>query len=113
MDDFCRPGHIYSFYTVAARVAEKRYHSLISHEFEVQLVGNVPASKSVVPQDSEATDSDTILVKGLKDCHTESILKLFFTNEKKCGGGDFTKIIINKDIAYVSFVDPKGSYVRS
>ena len=86
---------------------------MIGHEVEVQLVGSVPASKSLVPQDSEATDSDTILVRGLKDCHTESTLNLYFTNEKKCGGGDVTKIIINKDSAYVSFVDPKGSYVAS
>ena len=81
---------------------------MIGHEVEVQLAGSVPTSKSLIPQ-----DSDTILVKGLKECHTESALKLFFTNKKKHGGGDITKIIINKESAYVSFVDPKGSYVAS
>ena len=77
---------------------------MIGHEVEVQLVGTVPASKSLIPQ-----ATDTILVKGLKECHTESTLKFFFTNRKKCGGGDVTKIIINKESGYVSFADPKGS----
>ena len=84
---------------------------MIDHEVEVQLVDTVPGSKSLslVPQ---ATDTDTILVKGLKECHTESTLKFFFTNKKKCGGGDVTKISINKESAYVSFADPKGRHVR-
>ena len=82
---------------------------MIGHEVEVQLIDTAPASKSLslVPQ---ATDTDTILVKGLKECHTESALKLFFTNKKKCGGGDITKISINKESAYVSFADPKGRF---
>ena len=95
-------------FVVAARVAEKKQHNLIGYKVEVQLVSTVPASKSLVPQ---ATDTDTILVKGLKECHTESALKFFFTNKKKCGGGDVTKISINKESAYVSFADPKGRFV--
>ena len=56
----------------------------------------------------QITASNTILVKGLKDCHTELVLKLFFTNKKKCGGGDVTKILLKKDNAYVTFADSKG-----
>ena len=69
-------------------------------------MSTVPASTSSAPQ---VTTADTILVKGLKDCHTESTLKLFFKNKKKCGGGDVTKIIMKQGSAYVSFTDPKGT----
>ena len=55
------------------------------------------------------TASNTILVKGLKECHTEYALKLFFTNKKKCGGGNITKIFIKKDNGYVTFADSKGN----
>ena len=64
---------------------------------------STPTSKSFVSQ-----STDTILVKGLKDCHTKEALRLFFTNKKKCGGGDVTKIIIREGSAYVTFADPES-----
>ena len=87
---------------VAARVAEKKQHSILGQEVEVELL-LTPTSKSFVSQ-----SSDTILVKGLKDCHTEVALSLFFTNKKKCGGGEVTKIIIREGSAYVTFADPES-----
>ena len=93
---------------VAARVAEKKYHNVLGQEVEVQVVFAAPTTKSVVPQVT-TTDCDTILVKGLTDCHTESALKFFFTNKKKCGGGEVTKIVVKKDNAYITFADPKGT----
>ena len=89
---------------VAARVAERRQHTLLSHEVEVQLVSAPPVTESLAPQ---VTTTDTILVKGLKGCHNESALRLFFTNKKKCGGGDVTKVDVKKEIAYVTFADEK------
>ena len=95
---------ILMFFIVAARVAEKGELIAYGHKLEVHLVDTAPATE---PQVSAVTD--TILVKGLMECHTESALKLFFTNKKKCGGGDVTKIIIKEESAYISFADPKGS----
>ena len=88
---------------MAARVAEKREHIINGHKIEVHLVDAIPATEPQV-----TTTTDTILVKGLTECHTESALKLFFTNKKKCGGGDVTKVVIKEESAYVSFADPKG-----
>lgn len=93
-------------FVVAARVAEERQHNVLGHEVEVQLVSAAPITKPLVPPQVIATC--TILVKGLKDCHNESALRLFFTNKKKCAGGDITNVVIKKEIAYVTFADQKG-----
>ena len=90
-------------YVVAARVAEKKQHNLHGYEVEVELI--LP-TKSF---ESQVTATDTIVVKGLKDCHNEVTLKLFFSNKKKCGGGDVNKIVFKKESAYVTFVDPTGN----
>ena len=93
-------------FVVAARVAGKQQHTLLGYKVEVQLVSDPPVTGSLAPQ---VTTTDTILVKGLKDCHTESALRLFFTNKRKCGGGDVTNVDIKAEIAYVTFADQKGS----
>ena len=67
----------------------------------------VDTAPSTEPQVNAVTD--TILVNGLMEGHTESALKLYFTSKKKCGGGDVTKVVIKEESAYVSFADPKGS----
>ena len=51
---------------------------------------------------------DTILVKGLSASHKQSVLRLYFTNKKKCGGGDVTSIVLTGTQAYISFVDSNG-----
>ena len=94
-------------FIVAARVAEKSEHIVYGHKIEVHLVDTASAIGSLVPQASTITS--TILVEGLMEYHTESTLKLFFTNTKKCGGGNVTKVSMKEDSAYVSFADPKGS----
>ena len=52
---------------------------------------------------------DTVLVKGLSPTHDESVLKLYFTNKKKSGGGDVTSIAVKGKVAYISFVDSNGN----
>ena len=94
-------------FVVAARVAEERQYSILGHKVEVQLVSAASITKPLaLPQVS------TILVKGLRDCHTESALRLFFSNKRKCGGGDITNVVIKKEIAYVTFADQKGSWLN-
>ena len=103
------------FFVVAGRVAEEKQHSVLGHEVEVHLVLTCPTTDSITPlltsssTEPQITTSNTILVKGLKECHTELALKLFFTNKKKCGGGNITKIVVKKDNAYVTFADSKGN----
>ena len=53
----------------------------------------------------------TVLVKGLSSTHNESVLKLYFTNKKKSGGGDVKSVTIEETHARVSFVDPKGNNI--
>ena len=95
------------FYTVAANVAERK-HTILGQDVEVQLVPQpvVTTSKQLYPP---LDVMDTVLVKGLSTAHSESVLKLYFTNKKKCDGGDLTSIAIKGGIAYVSFADPNGN----
>jgi len=74
---------------------------------EVQLVPQpvVTTSEQLYPP---LDVMDTVLVKELSPTHDESVLKLYFTNKKKSGGGDVTNIVIKEKIALVSFVDPNG-----
>ena len=90
-------------FVVAARVAEERQHNVLGYEVEVQLVSVTSITKPLVPP--QVIGTSTILVIGLKDCHTESALRLFFSNKRKCGGGDVTNVVIKKEIAYVTFAD--------
>ena len=58
-----------------------------------------------------ATSANTLLVKGLNaDCHNESMLELYFSNETKCRGGDIAEIVIVRDSseAYITFIQPEG-----
>ena len=91
-------------HTVAARVAQ-RTHKIVGQDVEVQLVPQPVVTTSEHPP---LDVMDTILVKGLSSTHNESVLKLYFTNEKKSGGGDVTSIAIKEEIAHVSFTDPEG-----
>jgi len=83
---------------------------------EVQLVPQpVVTTSEHPPLDVMDTVLDTVLVKGLSTTHDESVLKLYFTNKKKSGGGDVKNVAIQEMDAYVSFVDPNGKdtwYIR-
>jgi len=73
---------------------------------EVQLVPQPVVTTSEHPP---LDVMDTILVKGLSTTHNESVLKLYFTNKKKSGGGDVTSIAVKAETAYISFVDLNGN----
>jgi len=92
---------------VAARVAERSQHRIVGQEVEVQLVPQPVFTTSTHPP---LDVMDTVLVKGLSTTHNESVLKLYFTNKKKSGGGDVTHITVKGEIAYVSFADPEGKH---
>ena len=100
--------HVFCFNAVAVRVAERTHHKIVGQDVEVQLVPQpvVTTSEQLYPS---LNVMDTVLVKGLSHTHAESVLKLYFTNKKKCGGGDVTSIAIKGENAYVSFVDPNGN----
>ena len=91
-------------------MAKKRQHNLFGNEVEVQLVSAPPITKSWKP--SQSTPTSIIQVKGLEGCHNESALRMFFSNKKKCGGGDVTNVVIKKGITYVTFADQKGSLLN-
>ena len=105
-------------FVVAARVAEKKLHNVLGQVIEVHLVHAAPTANSFVPLITgptigpQITVSDTILVKGLKPCHTEAPLRLFFNNKKRCDGGGVTKIVLKKDKAYVTFADSRGKVAK-
>ena len=90
---------------VAARVAEKRQHTLCSHEVEVHLVVSAPATGGLL----NIITSNTILVKELNPpYHDQSVLELYFSNHKKCGGGDIAKILVKDNEAYITYAESGG-----
>ena len=101
-------GSHFIFFTVAARVAERTHHKIVGQDVEVQLVPQpvVTTSEQLYPS---LNVIDTVLVKGLSSTHNESVLKLYFTNKKKSGGGDVKSIAMKEEVAYVSFVDQNGN----
>ena len=78
-------------------VAEKKDCVVAEQEVEVQLV---PLKKSIV--------LDTLLIIGLSTNHNESVLKLYFTNKKKSGGGNVANVVVKGTKAHVTFFDPNG-----
>jgi len=52
---------------------------------------------------------DTILVTGNLEGITEGALKLYFTNKKKCGGGDIINVLIQQNKALITFSDLQGT----
>ena len=97
----------------AARVAERKHHKILGQDVEVQLVPQpvVTTSKQLYPP---LDVMDTVLVKGLSPTNDEPVLKLYFTNKNKSGGGDVTSIAIKDTHAYITFTDPEGiKYIRS
>ncbi|XP_065920901.1 uncharacterized protein [Dysidea avara] len=60
------------------------------------------------PIDVASDVMDIVLVRGLSASHSQSVLKLYFTNKRKCGGGDVTNVILNGTQAYISFADSNG-----
>ena len=62
---------------------------IVGHEVEVQLVASKPATEmNLYP----VMSANTILVKGLNtQCQDESLLDFYFSNEAKCGGGEYSK----------------------
>jgi len=58
-------------------------------------------------------DIDTIVVRGNVKGIGEEALELFFTNTKKCGGGEIVSIEIESDSeAFITFQDCAGTYVH-
>jgi len=58
-------------------------------------------------------DINTIVVRGDVKGVGEEALKLFFTNTKKCGGGEIVSIEIESDSkAFITFQDCAGMYIR-
>jgi len=80
---------------------------MVGQDVEVHLVPQpvVTTSEQLYPP---LDVMDTVLVKGLSPTHNEPVLKLYFTNKKKSGGGDVTSIAIKDTHAYITFVDPEG-----
>ena len=60
------------------------------------------------PIDTAIDFMDTVLVRGLSASHSQSVLKLYFTNKRKCGGENVTSVILNGTQAYISFADSNG-----
>jgi len=55
------------------------------------------------------TASNVMLVTELSTSHSQSVLKNYFNNKRKCGGGDITSVMLKGTQAYVSFVDSNGN----
>ena len=95
---------------VAARVAEKSQHIVLGHTVEVQLV----VSKAATDQQPDTITSvtNTLLVKGLNpECHSQSMLDLYFSSQTKCcRGGDIAEIIVKDNEAYITYAESGGSY---
>ena len=92
---------------VAARVAEKSQHTMLGHRVEVQLV----VSKAATEQqpDTITSTNNTLLVKGLNpECHNQSMLDLYFSNQGKCRGGDIAEIIVKDNEAYITYAESGG-----
>jgi len=71
-------------------------------------IGSTGAVETTIPIITASDVMDTVLVKGLSTTHNESVLKLYFTNKKKSGGGDVTSVILTEAQAYITFVDSNG-----
>jgi len=97
-------------HTVAARVAERTHHRIVGQDVEVQLVTQsvVTTSEQLYPP---LDVMDTVLVKGLSAIHDESVLKFYFTNKKKSGGGGVKSIAVKDTLAYIVFADPEGKNI--
>ena len=53
--------------------------------------------------------SSTILVKGLDTKrHNKSFLEMYFSNKKKCGGGDITEVVVKDEEAYITYAESEG-----
>ena len=53
--------------------------------------------------------SRTILIEGLDtERHNKSILELYFSNHKKCGGGDITEVVMKDEEAYIMYAESEG-----
>ena len=101
------------FFTVAARVAEKRQHNVLGYEVEVHLVNPEPWP-ATEEQLHTVTSTNTLLIKGLNaQYHSEVMLELYFSNQTKCGGGDIAGIIVQGTEAYLTYAEPGGNVVCS
>ena len=56
-----------------------------------------------------AEDTDSILVKGEVKIIGQGGLTLHFTNNKKCGGGEIAKILLEDNQATITFCDSSGT----
>jgi len=54
---------------------------------------------------------DTILVKSLSSCPSQTQLNLYFCN-KKIGGGEIKKLSVKGMHAFVTFADVKGTFMH-
>ena len=100
---------ITEYITAAIRVARKGHHVIVGHKVEVQLISSESATgehlHAVIP-------ANVLLVKGLHpQYHDKSILKLYFSNQIICGGGDIAEITINGTEAYITYADPTGNTI--
>ena len=70
----------------------------------------VTFSKPVLLDDTDNTVNKSVIVSGFKTVPSENILRLFFTNERKCGGGAVNELVIDqsKKQAVVTFEDEAG-----
>ena len=92
---------------VAARVAEKSEHTVFGHKVEVQLVVSEAAADQ--QPDSITSATNTLLVKGLNpECHNQSMLDLYFSNQGKCRGGDIAEIVVKDNEAYITYAESGG-----
>ena len=92
---------------VAARVAEKSQHIVLGHRVEVQLVVYEAATDQ--QPDTITSTSNTLLVQGLNpECHSQSILDLYFSSQTKCGGGDIAEVIVKEKEAYITYAESGG-----
>ena len=65
----------------------------------------------VIPPGYNSEDIDTIVVRGDVKAVGEEALELFFTNKRRCGGGEIVSIKIESDSeAFITFQDPDGMY---
>ena len=92
---------------VAARVAEKSQHVVLGHRVEVQLV--ISEATTDQQPDTITSTSNTLLVQGLNpECHSQSILDLYFSSQTKCGGGDIAEVIVKEKEAYITYAESGG-----
>ena len=56
------------------------------------------------------TEIDTVLVNGEVESVGQEALELYFTNKKRCGGGEILSIVLKNNQATIVFCDPSGMY---